>query len=59
VCVCAGLLLTAGMVAAIIVWTFSYVYRVVNKDMTYAKQLKDYEDAVLRKRYMELEVRLK
>ena len=31
-----------------------YVLRVVNKDMTYATQLKDYEDAVISKRFEEL-----
>jgi hypothetical protein len=35
-------------------WTSSYVYRVANKDMTYAKQLKDYENAVIAKRFDEL-----
>ena len=29
--------------------------RVVNKDMTYATQLKDYEDAVISKRFEELQ----
>ena len=32
----------------------SYVFRVANKDMTYAQQLKDYEDAVIQKRFEEL-----
>ena len=32
----------------------SYVFRVANKDMTYAKQLKDYEQAVIQKRFDEL-----
>lgn len=32
----------------------SYVARVANKDMTYVKQLKDYEDAVMQKRLEEL-----
>ena len=35
-------------------WTASYVFRVANKDMTYAKQLKDYEQAVIQKRFDEL-----
>ncbi|CAI5487792.1 unnamed protein product, partial [Closterium sp. Naga37s-1] len=33
-----------------LVWTASYVWRVGNKEMTYVKQLKDYEDAVMKKR---------
>ena len=28
-------------------WTATYVFRVGNKEMTYVKQLKDYEDAVM------------
>ena len=32
----------------------SYVFRVANKDMTYAQQLKDYENAVIQKRFEEL-----
>ena len=35
-------------------WTGSYVARVVNKDMTYVKQLDDYEAAVMAKRLEEL-----
>ncbi len=37
-----------------IAWTVSYVFRVANKDMTYAQQLKDYENAVIQKRFEEL-----
>ena len=40
--------------AATVGWTASYVFRVANKDMTYAKQLKDYEQAVIQKRFDEL-----
>ncbi len=35
-------------------WTSTYVFRVATKDMTYAKQLRDYENAVLQKRLDEL-----
>lgn len=35
-------------------WTASYVFRVANKDMTYVKQLKDYEQAVMAKRLEEM-----
>ena len=35
-------------------WVGSYVMRVFNKDMTYVKQLKDYEDAVMQKRLVEM-----
>jgi len=37
-----------------LVWVGSYVLRVFNKDMTYAKQLRDYEDAVMQKRLEEM-----
>ena len=37
-----------------VAWVGSYVSRVMNKDMTYVKQLKDYEDAVMAKRLEEL-----
>lgn len=36
-------------------WASTLLLRVVNKDMTYAKQLKDYENAVLEKRLEELD----
>lgn len=37
-----------------LLWASSYIFRVANKDMTYAKQLRDYENAVLQKRLEEL-----
>ena len=49
-----------GYVGAIFVllsnllWASTYIFRVANKDMTYAKQLRDYENAVLAKRLEEL-----
>ena len=39
---------------ATLVWTATYVWRVVTKDMTYAKQLDNYEAAVMQKRLEEL-----
>jgi hypothetical protein len=36
-------------------WASTLLVRVVNKDMTYAKQLKDYDNAVLQKRLEELD----
>ena len=35
-------------------WASTYLFRVANKDMTYARQLRDYENAVLQKRLEEL-----
>ena len=37
-----------------LLWVASYVARVFNKDMTYTKQLKEYEEAVMQKRLEEL-----
>ena len=42
------------IIVAMGAWTGSYLIRVKNKDMTYAKQLKSYEDAVIEKRLSEL-----
>eukprot|EP00291_Cryptomonas_curvata_P009967 CAMPEP_0172187506 /NCGR_PEP_ID=MMETSP1050-20130122/21384_1 /TAXON_ID=233186 /ORGANISM="Cryptomonas curvata, Strain CCAP979/52" /LENGTH=144 /DNA_ID=CAMNT_0012861853 /DNA_START=187 /DNA_END=621 /DNA_ORIENTATION=+ len=39
----------------LLLWAASYVFRVGNKDMTYAKQLRAYEDAVIAKRFEELQ----
>lgn len=35
-------------------WIGSYLFRVANKDMTYVKQLQDYEEAVMKKRLEEM-----
>lgn len=42
-------------VVTMLFWGASYIFRVATKDMTYAKQLKDYEDAVIAKRLEELD----
>lgn len=42
-------------VVTMMLWGASYIFRVATKDMTYAKQLKDYEDAVIAKRLEELD----
>ncbi|GMI46692.1 hypothetical protein TrCOL_g1640 [Triparma columacea] len=41
--------------AATLLWTSTYLFRVANKGMTYAKQLKDYEDGVIQRRLEELD----
>jgi hypothetical protein len=38
-----------------VLWVSTYIFRVATKDMTYAKQLKDYENAVIAKRLEELD----
>lgn len=35
-------------------WVGSYLYRVSTKQMTYARQLEDYEEAVMKKRLEEM-----
>ena len=42
------------LVAIILAWTSSYVFRVATKNMTFTQQIKDYEEAVLQKRLDEL-----
>jgi len=39
----------------LVLWVSTYIFRVATKDMTYAKQLKDYENAVIAKRLEELD----
>jgi hypothetical protein len=42
------------LVGGLIGWLISYLTRVLSKNMTYNKQLRDYEEAVLQKRLEEL-----
>lgn len=48
--------LTTGFVSvlSLLAWVSTYVFRVGTKGMTYAQQLRDYEDEVIKKRYEEL-----
>lgn len=51
----AGQLTTAFVsVFSLLAWVSTYVFRVGTKGMTYAQQLRDYEDEVIKKRYEEL-----
>jgi sulfopyruvate decarboxylase TPP-binding subunit len=50
----AGIWSQALLVGVTVVWLLSYLFRVVTKNMTYNRQLKEYEDAVLQKRLDEL-----
>lgn len=51
----AGQLTTAFIsIFALVAWVSTYFFRVGTKNMTYAQQLRDYEDAVIKKRYEEL-----
>ena len=52
----AGKWIGAGFtVVTTFLWVGSYILRVATKDMTYAKQLRDYENAVIQKRFEELD----
>jgi len=52
----AGTWIGVGFTAsASLLWLTTYIFRVATKDMTYAKQLKDYENAVIAKRLEELD----
>lgn len=48
--------LTTGIlsIGSLLAWISTYVFRVGTKSMTYAQQLRDYENAVIEKRYEEL-----
>lgn len=50
----AGIWSQALLVAGLIAWVLTYLVRVLTQNMTYNRQLKDYEDAVLQKRLEEL-----
>jgi hypothetical protein len=42
------------LVIGLLGWVATYLYRALSQKMTYVQQLKDYENAVLEKRYAEL-----
>ncbi|CAN8074170.1 unnamed protein product [Agarophyton chilense] len=48
--------LTTGFVSvfSLLAWISTYLFRVGSKGMTYAQQLRDYEDEVIKKRFEEL-----
>jgi hypothetical protein len=50
----AGIWSQVVFVGGILGWVGTYLTRVVNHDMTYNRQLNDYEEAVLQKRLDEL-----
>jgi hypothetical protein len=50
----AGIWSQLVLVAIILGWSFSYVFRVANKNMTYNQQRKEYDDAVIQKRFDDL-----
>lgn len=47
----AGIWTQAVLVGGLILWLLSYIVRVLSHDMTYHQQIKDYEEAMLQKRW--------
>ncbi len=50
----AGIWSQVILVAGLVGWTMTYLFRVLSQKMTYNQQIKDYEDAVLQKRLEEM-----
>ncbi|MGF1540018.1 MAG: DUF3007 family protein [Pleurocapsa sp.] len=50
----AGIWTQTLLVIGLVGWSLTYLVRVGTKNMTYNKQLKDYEEAVLQKRLSEM-----
>jgi ABC-type iron transport system FetAB permease component len=50
----AGIWSQALLVLGLLGWVATYIFRAATKQMTYAQQLRDYENAVLQKRFEEL-----
>lgn len=50
----AGIWSQLVLVAIILGWSSTYIFRVANKNMTYDQQRKEYEDAVLQRRLDDL-----
>ena len=50
----AGIWSQVLLVAALVGWLLSYLFRVLTQSMTLNQQVKDYEDAVLQKRLEEM-----
>jgi Protein of unknown function (DUF3007) len=50
----AGIWSQLFLVAGLIGWLVTYLFRALTQNMTYSQQLKDYENAVLQKRLDEL-----
>ena len=50
----AGIWSQVFLVGGLIGWLLTYLFRALTQNMTYSQQLKDYEEAVLKKRLEEL-----
>ena len=47
----AGIWTQAVLVGGLVLWLLSYIFRVFTHDMTYHQQIKDYEEAMIQKRW--------
>jgi hypothetical protein len=50
----AGIWSQVALVLGLLGWVSTYIYRAMNQKMSYVQQLKDYEEAVIQKRYEEM-----
>jgi Protein of unknown function (DUF3007) len=50
----AGIWSQVALVLGLLGWVSTYVYRAMNQKMSYVQQLKDYEEAVIQKRFEEM-----
>ncbi len=50
----AGVWSQVVLIGVVLAWTSTYLYRAINKKMTYNQQLQAYEDAMLQKRFESL-----
>jgi Protein of unknown function (DUF3007) len=50
----AGIWSQVALVLGLLGWVSTYIYRALNQKMSYVQQLKDYEEAVIQKRYEEM-----
>jgi Protein of unknown function (DUF3007) len=50
----AGIWSQAVLIVGLLGWIFTYIFRVLTKNMTYNQQLKNYEDAMIKKRFEQL-----
>lgn len=50
----AGIYTQAALVGGLLLWLASYIFRVLTHDMTYHQQIKDYEEAMIQKRWESL-----
>jgi hypothetical protein len=50
----AGIWSQVALVLGLLGWVSTYIYRALNQKMSYVQQLKDYEEAVIQKRFEEM-----